>query len=102
MRIDRAMPVFLVGVALLLVSGCTTAKDLEPYATKAELSNYATKADLEALRNDLMAEIRQAQDAARAAEANAAQAAAAAQQAANDAALASEKADAIFRKSLRK
>ena len=80
---------------MLLATGCATSDDLEAYATKDELSAYATKADLEALRSDLMAEIQKAQE-------DAAAAAASAEQAAEDARNASEKAEAIFQKSLRK
>jgi hypothetical protein len=71
---------------LALLGGCASKADLEPYATKA---------DLDALRNELMGEIAKSQDAANAA-------AASAQQAAIDAKVAADKADAIFRKSLRK
>lgn len=85
----------VLGAPMLLASGCATSEDLEAYATKDELSAYATKADMEAMRSDLMDEIRKAQ-------ADAQNAAAAAERAAEDAREASEKADAIFRKSLRK
>lgn len=102
MRIAWLLSIVLLGALLLGASGCTTAKDLEPYATKDDLSGYATQSELEALRRELLEEIQKAQEAARAAEQNAAAAAASADQAANDARTASEKADAIFRKSLRK
>ena len=102
MRTKWLLSTLVLGASLLAASGCTTAKDLEPYATKDELSGYATKGELEALRSELLMEIRKAQEAARAAEQKAAAAAASADQAADDARAASEKAEAIFRKSLRK
>ena len=58
MRMTWLLPTLLVVAPVLVASGCATSKDLEPYATKDELSGYATKADLEALRSELMAEIR--------------------------------------------
>jgi hypothetical protein len=102
MRTTWLLSTLVLGASLLVTSSCTTAKDLEPYATKDELSAYATKGELEALRSEMLMEIRKAQEAARAAEQNAAAAAASADQAADDARAASEKAEAIFRKSLRK
>ena len=55
-----------------------------------------------ARKTELLGEIRKAQETARAAEANSAASAASAQRAAAGARSASEKADAIFRKSVRK
>jgi hypothetical protein len=82
----------VLGAALLALAGC--ASQAEP--------EYATRADLQALRTELLNEIRQSQATSQAAAQQAAEAAAAAQQAAADAAAAAEKADAIFRQSLRK
>jgi hypothetical protein len=93
MHLSRAgLGKLLFGAALLALAGC---------ASKAE-AEYATKSDLQALRTELLTEIRKSQDASQAAAQQAAAAAAAAQQAAADAAAASEKADAIFKQSLRK
>jgi hypothetical protein len=64
-------------------------------ATRSDLAPYATTADLEALRSELTGEFAKSQDAANSA-------AASAQQAAAEAKAAADKADAIFRKSLRK
>lgn len=85
----KSVAASILGVSMLVLGGCASQSDLDAYATKAEL---------EQLRNELNA----VRDAAAAAEQNSANAAAAAQQAADDARAASEKADAIFRKSLRK
>ena len=82
-----------VSGAMLMLGGCVTQSDLDPYAKKS---------DLAALRSELMAEIGKAQDTAQRAEQEAAAASQSAQQAAANAASASEKADAIFRQSLRK
>lgn len=98
----RLLSGLTLGVILLAATGCATQEDLQAYATKSELQSYATREDLSALRTELLGEIRNAQDSAAAAEKNSAVAAAAAQSAAEDARAASEKADAIFRKSLRK
>ena len=78
---------------MLATAGCATQSDLEAYATKN---------DLAALRSELMTEIQKAQESAQRAEQNASAAAEASQKSAADAAAASEKADAIFRQSLRK
>jgi hypothetical protein len=77
---------FILGVMLLAVTSCATQESLQGYVTKQELS---------ALRTELLGEIRKAQESA-------ATSAAAAERAADDARAASEKADAIFRKSVRK
>jgi hypothetical protein len=71
---------------LVTLASCASKSDLEPYATKAEL---------ESLRSELMGEISKAQTIASSADA-------AAQEAAASAKTAADKADAIFRKSLRK
>jgi hypothetical protein len=93
MQLSRAgLRNIILAASLLAVAGC---------ASRAE-PEYATKADLQALRNELLGEIRASQAASQAASEQAAAAAAAAQQAAADAAAAAEKADAIFRQSLRK
>lgn len=93
MRNSWALPILIVGAMQLAVAGCATQEDLGTYATKSELS---------ALRSELMDQIRKAQESAQSSEQQAGAAAASAQQAADDARAASEKADAIFRKSLRK
>lgn len=77
----------------LTVGGCVTQSDLD---------SYATKGDLAALRSELTAEIAKAQETAQRAEQQAAAASQSAQEAAASAAEASEKADAVFRQSLRK
>ena len=86
MSIKAVLSSVVLGAMLLGAAGCATRADLEGYATKEELS---------ALRAELLEEIRKAQASARAA-------AASAERAAADARSASEKADAIFRKSVRK
>ncbi len=86
MFIKRVSSSVILGVMLLAVASCATQESLKGYATKEELS---------ALRAELMEEIRKAQDSAAAS-------AASAKTAAADARSASEKADAIFRKSVRK
>lgn len=93
MSVTKTVLTLAFGTALLATAGCATQEDLQGYATKAELSS---------LRTELMREIQNAQDRAAAAEQNAATSAAAAQRAAEDARNASEKADAIFRQSVRK
>jgi hypothetical protein len=93
MKIKGLPSSFILGAVLLAVASC---------ATQESLQGYATKDDLSALRTELLGEIRKAQDSARAAEESSAASAAAAQRAAEDARAASEKADAIFRKSVRK
>ncbi len=86
MSIKAMLSSVVLGAMLLGAGGCATKEDLQGYATKEELS---------ALRAELMEEIRKAQE-------NAAASAAAAKTAAADARSASEKADAIFRQSVRK
>lgn len=93
MFIKRVPSSVILGVMLLAVTSCATQESLQGYATKEELSS---------LRTELLGEIRKAQETARAAEANSAASAASAQRAAAGARSASEKADAIFRKSVRK
>lgn len=102
MRKSWALPVLIVGALQLGLAGCATKEDLGAYTTKEDLGAYATKNDLSALRSELMDEIRKAQESAQSSEQKAGAAVASAQQAADDARAASEKADAIFRKSLRK
>ncbi|MBX6321401.1 MAG: hypothetical protein IRY94_06210 [Rhodospirillaceae bacterium] len=93
MYLSRAgLAKLVAGAALVALAGC---------ASKAA-PEYATKSDLQALRTELMTEIRKAQDSANAASQQAAQAAQAAQQAAAEAQAASQKADSIFKQSLRK
>jgi len=96
-RIRCAVSILILGSALLVASGCATQEQLE-----TELRSYATKSDLDSLRSELLQEIQKAQGSAQAAQQDAAASAAAARQAAEDARKASEKADAIFQKSLRK
>ena len=86
MSIKTVLSSVILGSMLLAGAGCATRDDLQGYATKEELS---------ALRAELMEEFRKAQDSAAAS-------AASAKTAAADARSASEKADAIFRKSVRK
>ena len=86
MSINAMLSSVILGVMLLAGTGCATRDDLHGYATQEELA---------ALRAELMAEIRKAQESAAAS-------AASAKTAAADARSASEKADAIFRKSVRK
>lgn len=93
MSVKPALRILTCGAVLLALAGCVTRTDLEGYATKSELSS---------LRTELLQEIQKAQESARAAEQSAAASAAAAQRAADDARAASEKADAIFRQSVRK
>ena len=93
MRLIGVPSSLALGIMLLAMAGC---------ATQESLQGYATTDDLSAMRTELLGEIRKAQDSARAAEENSAASAAAAQRAAEDARAASEKADAIFRKSVRK
>ena len=81
-----------LGIAML-TGGCVTHSDLDAYATKG---------DLAALRTELTAEIQKAQETAQKAQSDAAAAAESAQKAADSAAASSQKADAIFRQSLRK
>jgi len=100
---DQPLPSGLIlGAILLALTGCATKDDLQGYATKGELQTYATKQDLSSLREELLGEIRNAQDRAQAAEESSAASSQAAQRAAEDARAASEKADAIFRQSVRK
>lgn len=93
MFIKKVPSSVILGVMLLAVTSCATQESLKDYATKEEMS---------ALRAELMAEIRRAEESAQAAEKIAAASAASAKTAAADARSASEKADAIFRKSVRK
>ncbi len=93
MSTKMALSALILGATLLVGTGCATRDDLQDYATKGELSS---------LRTELLEEVRKAQDSARAAEQSSAASAAAAQRAADDARAASEKTDAIFRKSLKK
>jgi len=93
MSIKPTLPILILGATLLAASGC---------ATKEELQGYATKGELSSLRTELLEEIRKAQESAQAAEENAAASAAASERAAEDARTASEKAEAIFRKSVSK
>jgi len=93
MALNSRFTMIALTAAMLATAGC---------ATRSDLDAYATKSDLAALRSELMTEIQKAQDTAQRADQNAATAAEAAQKAAADAAAASEKADAIFRQSLRK
>jgi hypothetical protein len=93
MKTRIILPTVALGVALFSVAGCATKDDLEGYATKGDVSS---------LRQELLQEIRKAQDNAANAESSAAASAAAAERAAADAQRAADKADAIFRKSLRK
>ena len=92
MRLSPVASLALAG-SMLVLGGCVTQSDLDPYAKKSDLAT---------LRSELMAEIQKAQDTAQRAEQEAAAASQSAQQAAASAASASEKADAIFRQSLRK
>ena len=93
MNAKKCMTGLVLGTALLATSACATKSDLEAYATKDDIS---------AMKTELMDAISEVNETAMAAEDAAAQAAAAADAAAADAAMASEKADAIFQKSLRK
>ena len=102
MTIKGVLSNLTLGVMLLAITSCATKEDLQGYATKGDLQGYVTKEELSSLRSELLGEIRKAQDSARAAEENSAASAASAQSAADDARAASEKADAIFRKSVRK
>lgn len=83
----------LAVVPLLLLAGCAT-----PQESTSQTELDALRADVEQLRS----EVRAAQESAAAANARADQAARAAQAAAADAKAASEKADRIYRQSLRK
>lgn len=80
-------------VPLVLLAGCAT-----PPETTSQTELDALRSDVEQLRS----EVRAAQESAAAANARADQAARAAQAAAADAKAASEKADRIYRQSLRK
>jgi len=93
MNSKKCLTGLVLGAALLATSACATKSDLDAYATKEEMS---------AMRAELMGEINEAKASALAAEETAAAAAAAADAAAAESAMASEKADAIFQKSLRK
>ena len=93
MSVKPARPVLILGAMMLAATGC---------ASQESLQNYAKKSELTSLRTELMQEIKKAQDSARAAEKNSAASAAAAQRAADEARDAADKADAIFRKSVRK
>ena len=102
MSIKAVLTNLTLGTMLLAMTSCATKEDLQGYATKGDLQDYATKEELSSLRSELLNEIRNAQDSARAAEESAAESAVSARNAADDARAASEKADAIFRKSVRK
>ena len=93
MRLHSRFTIFVLAAATLTIAGCVTHSDLNAYATKGDLAT---------LRSELMTEIKQAQDTAQKAEQDATSAAESAQTSAASAAAASEKADAIFRQSLRK
>ena len=93
MNAKKSLTGLVLGAALLATSACASKSDLDAYATKDEVSS---------MRAELMQEISKAQADAAAAQETAAAAAAAADAAAANAAMASEKADAIFQKSLRK
>jgi len=85
--------VLIAAVPLVLLAGCATQQET---ASQTELDTL--RADVEQLRG----EVRAAQESAAAASARADQAARAAEAAAADARAASEKADRIYRQSLRK
>ncbi len=93
MNVKPVLSILALGAMMFAATGCATQEDLEAYAKKSELAS---------LRAELMQEIRKAQDSARAAEENSAASATAARQAAGEARDAANKADAIFRKSVRK
>jgi hypothetical protein len=93
MHLMRKTVTFVFAASLVALTGCASKSNLQPYATKAEV---------ESLRSELMHEIGKTQVIATSADASASSSAAAAQQAADSAKIAADKADAIFRKSLRK